>query len=191
MVIHVRPYDSYTCLLYAFKDWWSIKKHRAMLFYVFHPRLGYLSKDWVMGAQQGLSSKQKWKDERNPDSWQVCMRVFWEWDHLSLRNNSIQLYLLLFYIIPGWTKREAYDCLYSNFSRGYFFNIYTLVTKDNGKLFDKVHTSLYTEESYLKNRMCSNFSAFRILTNLCNQGHILAKWVNRNLECILDFFSKR
>lgn len=124
MVIHVRPSDSYTWLLCAFKVWWSTRKHRAMLFYVFHPRLGYLTKDWVMGAQQGLSSKRKWKDERKPDSWQVCMRVFWEWDHLSLRNNSIQLYLLLFY--PGlYKKRSIWLSLFKLLSGLFFQYLHT------------------------------------------------------------------
>lgn len=186
MVIHVHPYDSYTWLPCAFKVWWSIKKHRTMLLYVFHPRLGYLNKDCVMGAQQGLSSKWKWKNEILGKS--ACEssenETIFPWETTAYS-------FIYSYFIPGCTKREAYDCLYSNFPRGYFFNIYTLVTKDNEKLFDKVHTSLYTEESYLRNRNRSNFSAFGILTNLCNQGHLLAKWINRNLGRILDFFSKR
>lgn len=137
-----------------------------------------------------LNEKEKLRENQIPGK-SVCEssenETIFPWETTAYRF----LYLLLLCIIPGCTKREAYDCLYSNFSWGYFFNIYTSVTKDNGKVFDKVHTSLYTEESYLRSRKYSNFSGFRILTNLHNQGHHLAKWINRNLGCIIDFFSNR
>lgn len=76
---------------------------------------------------------------------------------------------------------------FSQVSISLFFNIYALLTKGNGKLFDSVHTPLYVEEKgYLRNRECNISNAFRIIRNLLNEGQCLAKWINWNIECTFD-----
>lgn len=100
-------------------------------------------------------------------------------------------YLLLPCIVPGGTKREACGCLYSSFS-WVIFSIFMHYSQKVMESYLTMYIHLYMlKKRYPRNRKYNNPNAFRIITKLLNQGHLLAKWINRNLGCILDFFSKR